>query len=169
MTATGADAIDTVWEFFAYLLTAVVFLLVGLAIPPARLLESLGPIAWAIVGHPDRARARRLCAARRCVAPGAPPGLAERVPTGWLHVLFWAGLRGAVAVAMALSLPADIPQRALLQEITFGVVLFTLLVQGTTVGRVVDRTIGAGRRPENRPTEGAGSELHAQRRAGATA
>ncbi len=57
-------------------------------------------------------------------------------------MLFWAGLRGAVAVAMALSLPADVPQRALLQEITFGVVLFTLLVQGTTVGWVVDRTIG---------------------------
>jgi NhaP-type Na+/H+ or K+/H+ antiporter len=43
---------------------------------------------------------------------------------------------------MALSLPADVPQRELLQEITFGVVLFTLLVQGTTVGWVVDRTIG---------------------------
>ncbi len=67
--------------------------------------------------------------------------MAEVVPTGWLHVLFWAGLRGAVAVAMALSLPADVPQRALLQEITFGVVLFTLLVQGTTIGRVVDRAI----------------------------
>ena len=59
------------------------------------------------------------------------------MPLGWLHVLFWAGLRGAVAVAMALSLPADFPQRALLQEITFGVVLFTLFVQGTTAERVV--------------------------------
>jgi NhaP-type Na+/H+ or K+/H+ antiporter len=71
------------------------------------------------------------------------PGLAETVPAAWLHVLFWAGLRGAVAVAMALSLPADTPQRTLLQEITFGVVLFTLLVQGPTVGWVVDRTIGS--------------------------
>ena len=69
--------------------------------------------------------------------------MAEVVPAGWLHVLFWAGLRGAVAVAMALSLPADVPQRDLLQEITFGVVLFTLLVQGTTIGRVVDRSIPA--------------------------
>lgn len=42
---------------------------------------------------------------------------------------------------MALSLPVDIPQRDLLQEITFGVVLFTLLFQGTTVGQVIDRTI----------------------------
>ena len=141
MTETGADAIDTVWEFFAYLLAAVVFLLVGLSIPPVRLLDSLGPIAWGIVG---------ILVGRALVVyvllGGASrlallPGLAEPVPTGWLHVLFWAGLRGAVAVAMALSLPAGIPQRDLLQEITFGVVLFTLLVQGTTVGPVIDRTI----------------------------
>ena len=52
---------------------------------------------------------------------------------------------------MALSLPADVPQRDLLQEITFGVVLFTLLVQGTTIGRVVDRAIPvADRRPSLR-------------------
>ena len=143
MTATGADAIDTVWEFFAYLLTAVVFLLVGLAIPPGRLLESLGPIAWGIVGDPHRSGDRGLRAARWRVATArAARAGASRLPIGWLHVLFWAGLRGAVAVAMALSLPADVPQRGLLQEITFGVVLFTLLVQGTTVGWVVDRTIG---------------------------
>jgi CPA1 family monovalent cation:H+ antiporter len=144
ISETGADAIDTVWEFFAYLLTAVVFLLVGLAIPPGRLLDSIGPITWAIVAiligralvvYVLLGGASRL--ARR-------PGLAATLPAGWLHVLFWAGLRGAVAVAMALSLPVDLPQRDLLQEITFGVVLFTLLVQGTTVGRLVDRTISTG-------------------------
>jgi CPA1 family monovalent cation:H+ antiporter len=144
MSDTGANAIDTVWEFFAYLLTAVVFLLVGLAIPPARLLDSIGPITWAVVAiligravvvYLLLGGASRL--ARR-------PGLAAALPSGWLHVLFWAGLRGAVAVAMALSLPADLPQRELLQEITFGVVLFTLLVQGTTIGRLVDRTIPTG-------------------------
>jgi monovalent cation:H+ antiporter, CPA1 family len=136
----GTDAIDTVWEFLAYLLTAVVFLLVGLAIPPARLLASSGPIMWAIVGALiGRAIVvYLLLGATSRLAP--VPGLAARVPTGWLHVLFWSGLRGAVAVAAALSLPADVPERALLQEITFGVVLFTLLFQGTTIGRVVART-----------------------------
>jgi CPA1 family monovalent cation:H+ antiporter len=142
LSETGSDAIDTVWEFFAYLLTAVVFLLLGLAIPPSRLLDSIGPIAWGIAG---------ILAGRALVVyvllGGASrlarrPGMAEVVPTRWLHVLFWAGLRGAVAVAMALSLPADVPQRDLLQEITFGVVLFTLLFQGTTIGRIVDRSIG---------------------------
>jgi NhaP-type Na+/H+ or K+/H+ antiporter len=48
---------------------------------------------------------------------------------------------------MALALPVDLPQRALLQEITFGAVLFTLLVQATTIGRVVERA-----RPEPEPT-----------------
>ena len=142
MSVTGSDAIDTVWEFFAYLLTAVVFLLVGLVIPPARLLDSIGPIAWGIVGILV-GRAIVIYLLLGGVSRLAPrPGLAQVVSTAWLHVLFWAGLRGAVAVAMALSLPATIPQRDLLQEITFGVVLFTLLIQGTTVGRVIDRTIG---------------------------
>ena len=154
MSETGSDAIDTVWEFVAYLLTAVVFLLVGLAIPPARLVDSIGPIAWAIVGIlVGRAIVVYLLlggASRLALRPG----LAERVSTGWLHVLFWAGLRGAVAVAMALSLPADIPQRDLLQEITFGVVLFTLLFQGTTVGWIADRTIRPGAPPaEPSPAE----------------
>jgi CPA1 family monovalent cation:H+ antiporter len=144
MSQGGSDAIDTVWEFFAYLLTAFVFLLVGLAIPPARLLDSIVPIVWGIAGILV-GRALVVYLLLGGVSRLAPrPGVAEVVPTGWLHILFWAGLRGAVAVAMALSLPADVPQRALLQEITFGVVLFTLLVQGTTIGRVVDRAI----RPE---------------------
>jgi CPA1 family monovalent cation:H+ antiporter len=47
-----------------------------------------------------------------------------------------------VSVALALSLPADLPNRDLLQAITFGVVLFTLLVQGTTATWVV-RRVGA--------------------------
>ena len=43
---------------------------------------------------------------------------------------------------MALALPTDMPQRALLQELDFGVVLFTLLVQATTIGRLVVRAHG---------------------------
>ncbi len=143
LTQAGADAIDTFWEFFAYLLTAVTFLLVGLAIPPARLFGAVDPIVWAVVGALI-GRALIIYLLLGGVARAAPaPGLATRLPIGWLHVLFWSGLRGAVAVAMALSLPADLPQRALLQEITFGVVLFTLVVQGTTVGRLVARVTPA--------------------------
>ena len=59
-------------------------------------------------------------------------------------MLFWSGLRGAVAVAMALSLHDSIPQRSLLQAITFGIVLFTLIVQGGTIRWVVSRALGEG-------------------------
>jgi CPA1 family monovalent cation:H+ antiporter len=71
----------------------------------------------------------------------------------WLHVLFWAGLRGAVSVALALSLPPDLPNRELLQGITFGIVLFTLLVQGTTVNAVVRRSgaLATDPRPDAAP------------------
>ena len=144
MSARSQEALDTVWEFFAFLLTALVFLLVGLAIDLPRLIDTLPSIIWGVVAilagralviyvlfGPASRLAARLCGG-------------YQVPLAWLHVLFWAGLRGAVAVAMALSLPVDFPERALLQQITFGIVLFTLLVQGTTAEWVIER-VGAGR------------------------
>ena len=144
MGRRSLEALDTVWEFFAFLLTALVFLLIGLAISVPDLVGSLPWIAWGVVA---------IIVGRAIVVYGMlggasrlfrGPGHHDRLPMAWLHVLFWGGLRGAVAIAMALSLPVDVPQRALLQETTFGIVLFTLLVQGTTVEWLIER-VGAGR------------------------
>lgn len=141
ISESGVDALDTVWEFLAYLLTAIVFLLVGLAIPPARLLDSAVWIGWgvagALVGRAIVVYVMLRLAVRWLPLTGNVAGL----PPGWYHVLFWSGLRGAVAVAAALALPVDVPQRDLLQGVTFGIVLFTLLVQGLTAGMVVRRTV----------------------------
>ena len=139
MSEKTQEALDTVWEFLAFLLTALVFLLVGLSITVPRLLDSAGPIVVAVLA---------ILVGRVIVVYGLVGGssrlIASRfhraIPFAWLHVMFWGGLRGAVSVALALSLPRDFPQRELVQEITFGVVLFTLLVQGTTIGWVIDRT-----------------------------
>ena len=142
MSPRSLEALDSVWEFFAFLLTAVVFLLIGLAIGLGDVVSALPWIAWGIVA---------ILAGRAFVVYVLLGGASRLVrdsrhalPIAWLHILFWGGLRGAVAIAMALSLPADFPQRQLLQAITFGVVLFTLLVQGTTVEWLINR-IGAGR------------------------
>jgi CPA1 family monovalent cation:H+ antiporter len=144
MSERSREALDTVWEFMAFLLTAFAFMLVGLAISVSELLGALPWIAWGVVG---------ILVGRAVVVYGLlgggsallmRSGRGRTMPIGWLHVLFWAGLRGAVAIAMALSLPADLPERALLQNITFGIVLFTLFVQGTTAELVVAR---AGRDP----------------------
>ena len=139
---TSGDPLDTVWEFLAYLLTALVFLLVGLAFPLGELAGSLGWIVWGVVGTlVGRAIVVYLLlgAGARLIPMVGPRGA---LPSGWLHVLFWSGLRGAVAVAMALALPISVPERALLQQITFGIVLFTLIVQGMTAGAVVRRAVG---------------------------
>ena len=151
LSRRAVEAIDVVWEFTAFLLTAAVFLLVGLSIAPDALVLAAGAIGWGIAAvliaraavvygllGGGSALLRRIRAVR-----GGPSSTADAVPPAWLHVLFWAGLRGAVSVALALSLPAGLPHRDLLQGVTFGIVLFTLIVQGTTSGWVVRRT-GAG-------------------------
>ncbi len=139
MSERTQEALDTVWEFIAFLLTAVVFLLVGLAITLDNLVDAAIPIAWGIgavlVGRALVIYGLIGGGARLARGPGR---VLER---GWLHVMFWSGLRGAVAVALALSLPADFPQRTLLQGITFGIVLFTLIAQGGTIEWVVRRAL----------------------------
>ena len=132
-------AIDQTWEFIAFLLTAFVFLLIGLAITLGTLVDSAGAIALGVVGIlVGRAIVvyAILGGASRAVRA---IGRGSAVPTAWLHVLFWAGLRGAIAVGLALSLPADLPERSHLQGIVFGITLFTLIVQGATAGLLLRR------------------------------
>lgn len=154
MSAETQEALDTVWEFLAFLLTALVFLLVGLAISLDQLVDAAAPIFWAVVAIlVGRALVVYL------VVGGTSVLISDRfhraVPIEWLHVMFWAGLRGAVSVAMALALPTDFPQRTLLQEITFGVVLFTLLIQGTTTELLITRLgVGADRRTSDAAATG---------------
>jgi Na+:H+ antiporter len=65
---------------------------------------------------------------------------AKAEPIDWRYraVIFWGGgMRGALPLVLALSLPMTFPQRSLLLDLTAGVVLFTLLVSGTTVGRLI--------------------------------
>jgi uncharacterized protein YaaQ len=62
------------------------------------------------------------------------------MPREWRHVLFWGGLRGAIALALALSLPFDLgAERQTVILMTFGVVLFTLVVQGLSMGSLIER------------------------------
>ncbi len=141
-TADTIEALDTVWGYVAFALTAIVFLVVGLKITPIGLLGVTGAIAWGTFG---------ILAGRAVIVYGIVGGLsslnrrlrgAAHFPLRWRHVVFWSGLRGAIAVAAALSLPLDFPERALLQQITFGVVLVTLLVQGGSARLVIRAALG---------------------------
>ena len=133
-------AFDSVWERISAVLTAAIFVLVGLAIGPAGVFSALGPVWWGVLG---------VLAARGVVVYLMIGGalailggtrVGPDLPAAWLHLMFWAGLRGAVATAAALSLPLGIPERELLQRITFGIVLVTLVVHGSTARWVLRRS-----------------------------
>ena len=133
------DALDEIWEFIAFVLTALVFLLIGMAITIGQLADDAAPIVVGVVA---------VLISRAIVVYGLFGGGARllhamrrgpRIDRSWLHLLLWGGLRGAIAVALALSLPADLPDRTRLQSIVFGITLFTLLVQGTTTDLLLGR------------------------------
>ncbi len=133
MSPTTRLALLTFWEYVAFVLNSAIFLLIGLQIDLAGLAARLLPLAIA-VGAVLLARAVVVYGLGLAVLP-LPPTLPRR----WLHTLFWSGLRGAVSLAVVLSLPLDLPARSLLLDLTFGVVLFTLLVQGLTIEPLLRR------------------------------
>ncbi len=142
MSERTREVVDDVWEFTGYLANSLLFLLLGVQIGGADLLGALGPIIWAvfavIVGraamiflvftfHDNLARwlARR----RGTHWFGLRAGLLP-VPRQWRPLILLSGLRGALSLALVLSLPSQIPQVGQLRLITYGVVLVTLVGQG---------------------------------------
>lgn len=127
MSPTTKIMLYNFWEYVAFLANSLVFLLIGLRVNVLLLLQDLWPIVVAIVA----VLAARAVAVYGLSWIGYRAG--SRMPRNWRHVFFWGGLRGAIALALALGLPAALPSRDTLLTMTFGVVLFTLLAQGTTI------------------------------------
>jgi CPA1 family monovalent cation:H+ antiporter len=135
MSPTSRIVIINFWEFVAFLANSFVFLLIGLDTNFSLLASGWQAILWAVIA---------VLLARAVVVYGLG-GLVSRfssapIPMSWQHVLNWGGLRGAISLALALSLPAELGAAGgLLRTMTFGVVLFSLLVQATTMRPLVKR------------------------------
>ncbi len=134
MSPTTRIVLFNFWEYIAFLTNSLVFLLIGLQVNFPALLVNWQFILWAILG---------ILAGRVVVVYGfgwLARRLSGPLPPGWLHVINWGGLRGAICLALALTLPSSLgPDRERLQAMTFGVVLFTLLLQSTTMRWLIGR------------------------------
>jgi CPA1 family monovalent cation:H+ antiporter len=159
MSPTTRLALLTFWEYVAFLLNSAIFLLIGLEMNLGSLVADLLP-ALVAIGAVLLARAVVVYGLGLIILP-LPPVLPRR----WLHVLFWAGLRGAVSLAVVLSLPIDLPARSLLLNLTFGVVLFTLLTQGLTMDLLLRRLGMVQRDPRLQAYQARRAELLVRRAA----
>ncbi|MFC2030990.1 Na+/H+ antiporter [Chloroflexota bacterium] len=140
-SATSTTMIVTFWEFAVFLINSAVFLLIGLEVDTGLLLDNIGPVLLAI-GAVLVARAI-VVYGLRWVINRKPPAM----PMSWSHVTFWGGMRGAVAVALVLSLPAALESRQELVALVFGCVLFSVIVQGLTIRPLLSR-LGLTRRSD---------------------
>lgn len=129
MSDTTWRYVDMFWELLDDILNAVLFVLIGMEVilivfSPPLLLAVACAIAITLVA--------------RLLTVGAPVRIMSaffRLPPGSWQVLTWGGLRGGISVALAFSL-APGPSRDTLLALTYGVVVFSVLVQGLTLGIV---------------------------------
>jgi CPA1 family monovalent cation:H+ antiporter len=123
----GYSHVLAFWEYAAFLANSIVFILIGghEAHQPLRLYAAAAGVAVAIVLLGRALAVYPLCA------------LVRRMPFGvslrYQHVLFWGGLRGALALALALALPAEVPEQREIVVVCFAVVAFSIFVQGLTM------------------------------------
>ena len=135
LTDAGQETVRVLWDVIAFLANSVLFLLIGLQVSAILLARHGGLIAAVILAA---------LAVRAATVYGftAISGVLSRpIPQGWRYVLVWGGLRGGVAIALALSLAQSLPGRDAIVASTFGLVVFTLLGQGLSI-RVLLRRVG---------------------------
>ncbi len=142
MSSTTRHHLDIFWELVDEVLNALLFLLIGLEIlvlsfTKAYLLASLLIIPGVLLA--------------RLISVSVPVAMLRRIFTftpGIIRIMTWGGLRGGISVALALSLPPG-PMREVILPITYAVVVFSILVQGLTIGKVVRRVVHPAKSAED--------------------
>ncbi len=157
-SAQTKTALESFWAYVAFIMNSLVFLLIGLEIDVDELLRSWRPVLLA-VGAVLVGRALSVY----LLVP-VSNALTEKIPLRWQHVIVWGGLRGALALALALSLDSTFPDRARVLDLTFGVVAFSILVQGLTIKPLLKRLRLASDTQSTGDSKGNGTASMAMRR-----
>jgi CPA1 family monovalent cation:H+ antiporter len=132
-SARARVAIEAFWEFAAFVSNSLIFLLIGIqeeqqnfhaVWKPAMIAIALVTLGRAVAIYP-------VCAVFSRSA--SPVSLRHQ------HLLVWGGLRGALALALALSLPPEVPDRGAIAAVAFAVVAFSIFVQGLSIAPLLRR------------------------------
>ncbi len=127
ISARGKEALQAFWEYAAFVANSMVFLLIGMHEAHQNFAAIWFPAATAIL----LVMLGRAVAIYPCCLLFSRSSL--RVTGKHQHILFWGGLRGALALALALGLPPEVPLREEIITISFAVVAFSVFVQGLTM------------------------------------
>jgi CPA1 family monovalent cation:H+ antiporter len=141
LSRAGQERVRFAWQYFAFLANSFVFILIGMSVANQPL-HRLGAAAAAI--------AILLVLAGRLLSVYPLSLLFTRsrwrLPLSFQHTLFWGGLRGALALALALTVPPNVPERGAIILTAFAVVAFSILVQGLTMPWLI-RRLALARKP----------------------
>jgi CPA1 family monovalent cation:H+ antiporter len=140
MSSTTRIVVYNFWEFMSFLANSFVFLLIGIVVDLPLILDNWRAILWGIAAA---------LLARLIVIYALFPN-SKTIPLRWKHIMYWGGLRGAISLALVLGLTTKLGAEisGQLRAMVFGLVLFTLLIQGTTMNWLVKRTGIVHRREE---------------------
>jgi CPA1 family monovalent cation:H+ antiporter len=133
ISARGREAVQAFWEYAAFVANSLVFLLMGMRTASRQLL----PIWFAAVLAIVLVTLGRAVAIYPCCFLFRHS--THRVPMRHQHVLFWGGLRGALALALALGLPEQVPRREQIITLSFAVAAFSIFAQGITLKPLLNK------------------------------
>ena len=135
MSEETEQYVDRFWELLDILMNAILFVLIGLEMLILEVRREYIIASLAAIGIVLLARYLSLIAPVRFFAKRL-----QFVPHT-STIMAWGGLRGGISIALALSLPVEM-NRSLFVTVTYGVVVFSIIVQGLTVGKLANRLIG---------------------------
>jgi CPA1 family monovalent cation:H+ antiporter len=134
LTDRGGEATIRFWDFAAFIANSIIFILIGSRAADQPLISYLWPASIGIV--------LALCGRAVAIYPVGALFLRTSLvmDKSTRHLLFWGGLRGALALALALAVPRSLPEHDALIGVAFAVVAFSVFVQGLTFPALLRRS-----------------------------
>lgn len=144
----STHVVKEAWEMIALVCNSLLFLLVGISVDIGQIIGRIDVICVAIL---------LVLAARAATVYSMVPATVRlfklpHVSLGERHIMWWGGLKGGLAIAIVMSIPANIPEKSLLLDLTLGVVMFSLLINAPTI-RPLIRFLGIDRLTDDERAE----------------